>query len=228
VSRNTTLGLLAVGNLKDHPKIPDYPITGIPRDPGTTTAFNVGAGLAWTGDSQTTLAIEYAIEPITAKTWVEAESEQTINGRPVHAGDVTQRNNYTFLNHILRLGAELRPASWLTLHAGAAFHSYSYDYEFIDEIQGTRRATTPQMEWTEIDITGGATASFGPVTVGYQTGMLFGGGVLERNQWDRLIDPVFDAQRSADFFLPPNPWVQLTPATDITHQVSASYSFTLN
>jgi hypothetical protein len=225
---NTTLGLNAVGNWKEHPKIPDYPITGIPRDPGTTEAYNFGAGLAWTGDSRTTLAVEYVIEPISSKTWVEAESDQQINGQTVHAGDVTQRNNYTFLNHILRIGANLHPASWLTVCAGASLHSYSYDYEFIDEFRGTRRQTSPQMEWTEIDITGGLTAAFGPVALSYQAGLLIGAGVLERTQvwggWDRGMGL---AVPDMDFFLPPNPWAQVHPTPEITHQVSARYSFGL-
>ena len=36
------LGWVATTNLMSHPKIPNYEIVNIPRDPGRSTAYNVG------------------------------------------------------------------------------------------------------------------------------------------------------------------------------------------
>jgi hypothetical protein len=224
LSDGVDIGLQAAGNWKQHPKIPDYPITGIPRDPGTTTAYNFGAGIAWKGESSTTLALEYLIEPVASKTWVEAAQDQMVNGRLIHASEVTQRNNYTFLNHRVRFGAEIRPTSWLVVRGGSTLHYYSYDYEFINLISNIERHADPQMEWTEIDLTGGITASIGPLELGYQVSMLTGAGILDRIErgWGPL-----SLRSSSDFFLPPNPWVQLQPVPAFTHQVSTRFCFDL-
>ncbi len=66
-------GVQLTGNWKTHPKIPDYPLSGVPRDPGTTHAYNFGAGMAW----QTPVALfalDAIYEPVDFKTWVEAEA----------------------------------------------------------------------------------------------------------------------------------------------------------
>jgi hypothetical protein len=220
-----SVGLLAVGNWKEHPKIPDYPITGIPRDPGTTTAYNFGTGIAWRQQSSTTLALEYLIEPIASKTWVEAAQDQMANGRVIHAGEVTQRNNYTFVNHLVRFGVEIQPTSWLVVRGGTSLHYYSYDYEFINLISNTEQHADPQLEWTEIDISGGITASFGPLELGYQFNMLTGAGILNPTEW--RWGPISPLRSSSDFFLPPSSRVQLQPVPAFTHQVSTRFRFNL-
>src|SRR5437763_8928389 len=40
------VGWIATGNLMSHPKIPDYEIMSIPRDPGHSHAYQLGIGLS--------------------------------------------------------------------------------------------------------------------------------------------------------------------------------------
>lgn len=68
-------------NLKRHPKIPNYDLMQIPRDPGTSSAFRLGVGLAreW---NDATFGVDLIYEPIWSHTWVNAlQDTETASGR---------------------------------------------------------------------------------------------------------------------------------------------------
>ena len=66
------IGATLTANHKSHPKIPNYDIQRIPRDPGTTWAYEMGFGIGRTRKS-TTFGIDLAYQPIWSHTWQEAD-----------------------------------------------------------------------------------------------------------------------------------------------------------
>jgi hypothetical protein len=148
-------GLQITGNWKKHPKIPDYPLSGVPRDPGTTHAYDFGVGLSWK-IPYLLIATEAIYEPIDTKTWVEAESPiQTNDGRYLNKGEITIRNDYKFFNRILRLGVEAGSENWLALRAGVQAKVFKYDYHHLNVLTSHARWSKPHSQWTEMTWTGG-------------------------------------------------------------------------
>src|SRR5262245_23923316 len=85
--------------------------------------------------------------------------------RIIHQGHVTQRNDYTFHNSIVRFGASLAPASWLWLTFGADVHFYAMDYHATSTINNTETTATPQAEWTEARFNAGGGVRIGDLTI---------------------------------------------------------------
>ncbi len=97
-------GFIFTTNYKTHPKIPNYELMNIPRDPGDTWAFNIGAGLARANDSSA-MAIDFIFEPIWSHTWADAaEAITTDRGTIIPAGGKTVENYFRFVNWLVRLG----------------------------------------------------------------------------------------------------------------------------
>ena len=96
-------GILTV-NRKDHPKIPNYDLVNIPRDPGNSWAFATGVGIArQTGTS--TFGADLIFEPIWSHTWAEAaEPVQTVSGDIIPAGGRTIENDFQFRNWLFKMG----------------------------------------------------------------------------------------------------------------------------
>ena len=60
-------------NRKDHPKIPNYELQNIPRDPGETWGFELGTGLS-KDSGQIEVGLDVVLEPIWSRTWSELDS----------------------------------------------------------------------------------------------------------------------------------------------------------
>jgi hypothetical protein len=146
-------GVLTI-NRKGHPKIPNYELMNIPRDPGTTWAYNVGVGLARTVQ-QTTFGLDVIVEPIRSDTWVEAETPVSIPEDDVFipAGEKTIINDFNFANSTLRAGVR-RAISWTELQLGLQVHTIRYDLEQHDRIEQTTR--NQQESWSEWTVSWGA------------------------------------------------------------------------
>ncbi|HSL71921.1 MAG TPA: hypothetical protein VK864_16855, partial [Longimicrobiales bacterium] len=97
-------GVVATINQMNHPKIPNYSIMNIPRDPGHSSAFNLGFGLARRLNGST-LGIDLIYEPIWSHTWADAESPvESRLGKTIPAGGMTIENHFRFANGIARMG----------------------------------------------------------------------------------------------------------------------------
>jgi hypothetical protein len=95
---------VATTNLMSHPKIPDYEIQNIPRDPGNSQAFNLGAGLSRSAHGST-FALDAVYEPIWSYTWADAAAPlQTSAGATIPAGGKTIENRFRFSNALIRMG----------------------------------------------------------------------------------------------------------------------------
>jgi hypothetical protein len=140
-------------NYKDHPKIPNYRIQNIPRDPGTTWAYEGAFGAAHT-DGPTSYAVEVALQPIWSETWQEADAvDAAASGGRLGVGDRSIENDFFFTNAILRTGFSHDLGS-LGLQAGVEVRAYAYQLEQVDHVRSTYREETE--EWTEWTPTFGA------------------------------------------------------------------------
>lgn len=140
-------GALLVMELKTYPKIPNYQLMNIPRDPGDSHALNFGLGLA-NNDGRTVLGIDLIYEPAFSETWAEADgSEWLPDGRLLMIGDRTVTNTFDFYNYVARLG--LRSAV-RDVGIGVALHRIKYYMKQSNHIMGTRRSQKEQ--WTEVTI----------------------------------------------------------------------------
>lgn len=133
-------------NRADHPKIPNYQIQDIPRDPGETWAMGLALGAARSLDG-VTFAVEAAYQPIWSSTWQEADlARPAASGRTIPKGGRTIENEFQFDNLQLRTGLD-RDFLWGDVQLGLEARSIQYTLDQIDWIQGTSR--TQDESWVE-------------------------------------------------------------------------------
>lgn len=152
-SEGWQLGWLGTANRLSHPKIPNYVIQNIPRDPGTTYSFNAGAGIGRSVRG-TTFAADLVYEPIFAETWADAAGDTAIvGGGTIIAGGKTVENIFRFSNVKMRLGAGRDIAirrdggTLLGLQAGLGLHSINYRLRQTNNVLRTFR--TQREDWIE-------------------------------------------------------------------------------
>lgn len=154
------IGGIATLNRMTHPKIPNYEIMNIPRDPGGSWAYNFGVGLSKTA-AGTTFGLDVIYEPIWTHTWADSPTPVvSILGDTIAPGGMTIENRFRFENAILRLGitrelgvpqeengAPSRTSSALQL--GLVLRSTSYDLGQYDHVLLTGRSQHESwVEWT--------------------------------------------------------------------------------
>ncbi|MES2521614.1 MAG: hypothetical protein V4617_02865 [Gemmatimonadota bacterium] len=148
------VGVLGTVNRLSHPKIPDYRINNVitvPRDPGTTWAYNAGVGLAREiGDA--TFGFDLIAEPMFSTTWAEAARDTvSASGTPIAKGGHTVDNKMRFDNMQFRFGFErIAPPDEKThfgVQLGLAAYSIRYHLDQTDQVRETSRAQREQ--WTE-------------------------------------------------------------------------------
>lgn len=212
------IGGMFAGTMKTHPKIPNYELMNIPRDPGTSTAWNLGVGLSTRGVS-TVFGVDFIYEPVTSETW--AEYEPAIVPYPVpilHAGRRSVENFFDFSNYHLRFGVRSRVRD---LGIGLRIHRIAYDLKQIDH-----RAATIRYEeeaWTEVTFSLG----FGFDLLGGHVKYLgladFGTG---RPGTDMVrVVPTATYETAGNFLIAPQGSLRLDEALVLTHQLSFIITF---
>lgn len=164
LSGTTSVGGALTVNRKSHPKIPNYELMNIPRDPGTTWAYGLGVGIARTAGNAT-FGADVIVQPIRTHTWAEAAMpELAADGSIIPAGGPTVDNRFRFTNATIRLGLEQReePASF-TL--GLELHSINYSLRQNDLVAQTTRVQ--RENWIEWTPTVGASVAFDEFTLRY-------------------------------------------------------------
>ena len=147
------VGVLATANHLSHPKIPNYVLQNLPRDPGSTNSFNLGLGAA-RATGPFTFGVDVILEPMTSDTWADAATFTTrTDGSVIPAGDKTVENHFQFRNTKARLGVG---HSWGTdsasngsfaLNLGLTMYAISYDLAQTNNILRTVR--TQHENWVE-------------------------------------------------------------------------------
>jgi hypothetical protein len=149
------VGVLATASRLWHPEIPNYPLQAIPRDPGSTNAFNLGLGLARTVDASS-FALDLVEEPMYSRTWGTAARDTAIaGGGTLHAGERTVDNRFTFSNFHLRAGfgydfmmGQDSVSMW-GIQYGIGAYSIRYRLRQANHVQGTEQVRDEGwVEWT--------------------------------------------------------------------------------
>jgi hypothetical protein len=219
------IGWLATANRSLHPKTPNYEPTSvpaIPREPGRTSAYNLGVGLSHVlGASR--FGIEVVYEPIASYTWADAAAPiVTAAGDTIAAGGKTLENRFRFSNALFRIGFDERLRlnsndSTVAFQLGLILHSINYHLVQTDNVQLQQRSLdTRWIEWTP---TWGLSLRFPNVEVRYQGRATKGGG--------RPQSPIvfgFGGVRLAggSIIAPPNGQLFMTDVSTVTHQISVS------
>lgn len=142
------VGFLLAGSTKDHPKIPNYNIVNIPRDPGNSTVFNIGAGLSHR-EGGLKAALEVVFEPGRSHTWAFADTVVELpSGARLEPGDKTVDNRFTFRNMRIALGLD-RDGKRFGFQLGLGVRQISYRLEqqhFLAEVE--RRTKESWAEWS--------------------------------------------------------------------------------
>jgi hypothetical protein len=166
-------------NRMDHPKIPNYEIMNIPRDPGNSSAFNLGMGLS-RQVAKSTFAVDVVYEPIWSHTWADAaEPIATTDGRIIPPGGMTIENRFRFSNAHLRTGIEqdftIGNSGWLgEAQLGLAVRRIQYHLAQTDHVQ--RSARSLDEHWVEWQPTWGLSFRFPTLEVRYHGAVTHGTG----------------------------------------------------
>ena len=221
------LGAILTANRMSHPKIPNYEIMQIPRDPGYSSAFNVGVGFSDT-DGPMTFGVDAILEPIWSHTWADAESPVvTSGGGTIPAGSKTIENRFRFANAIVRAGLsrdfELEmPGSSMRVQGGIQLRSINYH---LDQYSHVLVAGREQDEsWIEWTYAWGTSIRLPEVEIHYRwrmtsgtgrPGLAGGGGFVGSPTLDSAVG-------GRNFLVAPAGPLDLAPVRVTTHQISVS------
>jgi len=178
-SSDWRLGWLVTANRMNHPKIPNYEIMNIPRDPGNSSAFNFGLGIS-RRRNQSTVALDVIYEPIWSHTWADSESPiETAVGDTIQPGGMTIENNFVFSNAMLRMGFDQAQSlgqggTVMGFQFGLSMRSIDYRLRQQDHVQLTsRRLDEGWVEWAP---TFGLRLEFTDLEIRYRASVTSGTG----------------------------------------------------
>ncbi len=217
LSNEWRAGGVFAANYKTHPKIPNYDLMQIPRDPGASRAFNLGVGVSRTR-GPVTFAMDLVYEPIWSDTWVEAEAPtETASGKTLPVGARTIENEFEFGNAALRTGFE-HAGRRIDMQLGLKVDVIRYDLDQRDHVAESRRFQSE--EWQEWTGSLGLVAKFSEFDLRY-TGRVLSGtgrpGVAQQWSIDRVMA---EFATGADIILAPRGALTLQETLVITHQVA--------
>jgi hypothetical protein len=220
------IGAIVTANRMSHPKIPNYEIMAIPRDPGYSTAFNVGVGLSET-EGPLTFGIDAILEPIWSHTWADAEAPVATNGGgTIPAGGRTIENRFRFANGVLRAGLSREfeldmPESSARMQFGVQLRSINYDLDQYSHVLAAGREQTEA--WTEWTYAWGTSVRLPDVEIHYRLRMTSGTGRPGVAGNGFVNGPTsLDAAGGRNFLVAPSGALTLDPVRVTTHQISVS------
>jgi hypothetical protein len=214
-----TVGGIVTGNYKSHPSIPNYELVNIPRDPGHSTALNVGVGMAkQTGP--VTLGMDLIYEPGWSSTWANAASATpTVDGDTIPVGGRTVENEFQFSNAYINVGGGYE-VGVATFQLGVQVRAYDYHLDQWNNVETTSRRQNEQwMEWTpswgvRVRLKGVQLRYLGRVTTGTGLpGVAWNGATVTRAE---------NMGFANDIVVPPGGPLTLQDAEVWTHQISVA------
>lgn len=223
------IGWLATVNRMSHPKLPEYELANvpvIPRDPGYSSAYNVGVGLS-KARGPATFGIDVIYEPIWSYTWADAASPiATATGDTIPAGGKTVENHFRFSNALFRMGfsreLELRGLGRAVgLQLGLVLHSIHYWLAQYDNVQAAgRKLEEGWLEWTP---TWGLSLRFPDLEIRYRGRATHGTGRpgVEPSGCSACVAAP-DAFAGGNILVAPTGPLALQKVTTTTHQISLS------
>lgn len=222
MGEGSRLGLILAGTTKDHPKIPNYNVVDIPRDPGNSAVFNLGIG-ATQSEEGATLSMEVVFEPGRSHTWAYADTVIALpSGASLQEGDKTVDNQFRFMNWNVGVGfeRELERTGW---QIGMRVRQINYTLDQENFLAERRRDTRESwMEWTP---SWGALLKLGDMELRY-AGRFTAKGWPEM-QWFGFArgDDVMVSSPGVDFVVGPTGPVNIPSYRVTTHRITASVPF---
>lgn len=209
------VGVSGAVNRKTHPKIPNYTLQNIPRDPGDTWAYELGVGFSVTQEAST-FALDVAIQPIWSDTWQEADtSDVTASLGRLSVGDRSIENDFFFTNVMMRSGLS-HTLDNLTFQAGVEVRSYDYQLEQVNWVEQTIR--DQDESWIEWSPTFGALLSLEALDVRYGLRVTTGTG----RPGTAAVFAGSPESLANDILLAPEGPLTLQDARVVTHQFSVT------
>jgi hypothetical protein len=211
------VGGLFTANRKDHPKIPNYEIMNIPKDPGHSNAFNVGLGVAKVTE-RTRFGFDFVFEPATSETWAEAEGPiPTIGGDTIPDGKKTVENSFEFSNAFVNMGVT-HDAGPVALQLGLRVSAYDFHLDQWNHVlESSRRQDEDWMEWVP---SWGVSVRLADLELRYAGRVTTGTGRPGVALTAVAEGRALDAAAANDVLLAPSGPLTLQDATVMTHQLS--------
>jgi hypothetical protein len=212
------LGFLLTGNTKAHPKIPNYSIVNIPRDPGNSAMFNMGVGVSNTS-GPAIVAAEVIYEPGRSHTWAYGDPCTGICPLVLLAPVKTVDNQFRFNNWSLGLGARMENDKH-GVQLGLRLREIRYSLEQKNFLANVQRNT--RESWVEWMPGWGAVLKFADVDVRY-TGRLTAKGWPDSTP-DEFLRVTLDMAMAGgtDFVIGPTGPVWLPEYRVTTHRLTVS------
>ncbi|HEX9728088.1 MAG TPA: hypothetical protein VGA37_06270 [Gemmatimonadales bacterium] len=211
------IGAALTANRKSHPKIPNYEIMNIPRDPGTTWAYNIGIGVART-NGPSTFGLDLVYEPIRSHTWAEADGPVTSATGVIPSGGKTVDNRFRFSNVHMRSGIA-REVGQVTLQLGVQARSIDYRLRQADFVEGTNRRT--HEHWVEWMPSWGVRVHLSDLELQY-VGRVTTGTGRPGVAWGGDARASMEAAAAADILIAPSGPLTLQDSHVTTHQLMVS------
>lgn len=218
------IGWLVVANRSTHPMVADNELStlpAVPRDPGRTTAYNLGIGVAkMRGLSRFGLDVIY--EPMASYTWTAASDPVlTTAGDTIPIGGKTVENRFRFTNALFRIGVDevLRfdgTGDAVGIQLGLIGHAIRYRLAQRDHVQQLQRNV--RASWFEWTPTWGLSVRLPELELRYQGRSTKGAGRPQPNFF--FGGPVAFAGTS--IVGAPIGQFQMTDVSTVTHQISIS------
>ncbi len=152
-SEGWRLGGVVTANRLSHPKIPNYVLQNVPRDPGSTNAFNFGVG-ANKERGPVSLAVELVLEPMSSTTWADMATDfKRTDGSVIPAGQRTMENHFVFRNSRggisggRKFGSDSTGDVSFAFNYGLSMHSISYNLTQTNNM--TRTVRDQHEHWIE-------------------------------------------------------------------------------
>jgi hypothetical protein len=213
------IGVSGAVNRKTHPKIPNYTIQNIPRDPGDTWAYELGAGFS-VAKEVTTFALDVALQPIWSNTWqVADEADVTASNGRLSLGDRSIENDFFFTNVQMRSGLS-HTVDQITFQAGVEVRSFDYELEQVDWVEQSVR--DQDESWIEWSPTFGLAVSLSALDLRYGLRVTTGTGRPGTANRDGVLAAPETLSADADFLLAPDGALTLQDARVVTHQLSVT------
>lgn len=213
------VGVSGTVNRKSHPKIPNYSIQNIPRDPGDTWAYELGFGFS-VDEENSTFAVDVAVQPIWSNTWQEADtSDVRVSEGRLSVGDRSIENDFFFTNVQMRSGLSQRIGD-LGIQLGIEVRSYDYELEQVDRVEQSVR--DQDESWIEWSPTFGTVYSLSALDIRYGLRITTGTGRPGTQRTFAVADQSLGGLESADFLLAPDGPLTLQDARVVTHQISVT------
>jgi hypothetical protein len=209
-------GLMLIGNTKSHPKIPNYDLVNIPRDPGNSAVFGMGAGLT-SRQRNTLVGAELMLQPGHSHTWAYADTATMTPGGMLQKGDKTVDNEFRFANWTMALGFEheWEPAS---VQLGLRVNRYGYHLDQQNFLRDTTVSTDES--WIEWSPSWGGSLKLGRAEIRYSGRWVAKGFDFPGQVWLVRAEADIAVPGGNDFLVAPTDPVDLPDFRVTTHRLT--------